>query len=127
MEKNAVSGKERHGKSWINENERRSQDEFIEKSKEIGRSDNLFGRMDLEGEEPTLESASPDDSLSVEQVLEALTRSPEVDAAEVEVKINGTVVILSGEVEDKEEARAMTKIIENLHGVSDVENNLTFN
>ena len=59
-----------------------------------------------------------------EDVCETLARHPRVDASDIEVTVEDTVVTLSGTVESKEIRRAAEMAIENLSGVDDVKNEL---
>lgn len=60
-----------------------------------------------------------------EDVSETLERDPHVDASEIEVKVEGGIVTLSGSVEDRRSKRHAEDIIENLMGVKDVRNELS--
>ena len=59
-----------------------------------------------------------------EDVCEALARHPRVDASDIEVKVEDTIVTLSGTVDSREVRRAAEMAIENLSGVEDVRNDL---
>lgn len=59
-----------------------------------------------------------------EDVCETLARHPRVDASDIEVSVEDTIVTLSGTVESKEIKRAAEMAIENLSGVDDVRNEL---
>jgi hypothetical protein len=59
-----------------------------------------------------------------EDVSEDLSQSGEIDASEIEVKVNGCVVTLDGEVETREDKRLAEDIAETTPGVRDVHNNL---
>ncbi len=110
--------------TWINPEQMKLQKNFIEKSKEIGRSDNLYGRMDLEDQNPQREVDSAVSSLSSTQVIEALKRSPEIDVSRIDVRIRGHHVTLEGEAESLKEVRAMLSIVKNLPGVEEVKNEI---
>src|SRR5690606_37761904 len=60
-----------------------------------------------------------------EDVCDCLEREPGVDASEIEVKVSEGVVTLSGHVEDRRTKRHAEDVIENLHGVRDVKNELS--
>lgn len=126
MEKNhGVSGKNESGKKWTNEKDLRDQDNHIMESKEIGRSDNLHGRIDLKDQNVEVKN-DMSASISTDQVLEALERSPEVDAQGLSVTINGNRITVEGVVSDVKEGRAVVSVVENLPGVSKVINKLSF-
>lgn len=117
-----VSGKNREGKSWINKDILKQQDEFAEEMFKIddgyaagGRGGNLFGRTDLSDQE-----GHETESLDQQKVIIALKRSPEVDISHVNVEVNGGQVILSGLVQNPKESRAMERIVENVPGVTEV-------
>jgi osmotically-inducible protein OsmY len=110
--------------TWINPEKLKLQKNFIDKSKEIGRSDNLYGRMDLDEQNPKRKVDSPSRSLTSSQVIEALKRSPEIDVSRVSVRIRGTHVTLEGEAENLKEVRAMLSIVKNLPGVDEVKNEM---
>jgi len=59
-----------------------------------------------------------------EEVNDALWRHGDIDASEIEVKVDSGIVTLSGTVEDRETRRAAEMAIENLGGVEDVRNEL---
>ncbi len=59
-----------------------------------------------------------------EDVCETLARHPRVDASDIEVKVEDTIVTLSGTVDSKDIRRAAEMAIENLSGVEDVRNEL---
>lgn len=115
-----VSGKKSTGKAWINADERADQDDFIEGSKEIGRSDNLFGRSDLKDQilKPTQKDQHV--TLTEAHILEALERSPEADVSHIKVTIKGHEVFLEGEIADIKEARVLENLVKNIRGVSKV-------
>ena len=54
------------------------------------------------------------------EIFEVLKRSPEIDASDVRVYVEGQIVTLAGAAEDAEEARAMGKIVQNIPGVTKV-------
>lgn len=60
-----------------------------------------------------------------DDVCEALTRDPHVDASEIEVDVKQGVVHLKGSVEDRFAKKHAEDIIENLLGVKDVYNELS--
>ncbi len=120
----AVSGKSKDGRSWINRIYLKIQKNFFEQSNEIGRSDNLFGRLNLDDQNPIREVESSESSLSYSHVIEALKRSPEIDVSKVQVHLRGNTVLLQGKAESLKEERAMISIVENLKGVSVVQSEL---
>jgi hypothetical protein len=60
----------------------------------------------------------------LEDVAERLTDDPEVDASEIEVAVDGDVVVLRGKVYDRAQKRAAEDVVENVSGVRDVRNEL---
>jgi osmotically-inducible protein OsmY len=120
----AVSGKSKNGKSWINKTYRKLQKHFIDQSKEIGMSDNLYGRIDLDDQGPLKSVESSDSSLSYSHIIEALKRSPEIDVSQVHVAITGNSVLLQGKASSLKEIRAMIHIVQNLRGVFSVKSEL---
>lgn len=61
-----------------------------------------------------------------EDVCDALLLTPDVDASEIEVKVENGIVILNGEVADRNTKRLAELEIENISGVRDVQNLLKF-
>jgi hypothetical protein len=59
-----------------------------------------------------------------EDVSEALYRSSEVDASEIEVKVENGIVTLKGFIDDRNQKRLAEATIENLAGIEDVYNDL---
>jgi osmotically-inducible protein OsmY len=59
-----------------------------------------------------------------EDVCDRLCDSPEIDATNVEVKVSGGEVTLSGTVSSRDEKRRAEDMIENVSGVREVHNNL---
>lgn len=59
-----------------------------------------------------------------EDVSEALTRSPDVDATNVEVMVNDGMVTLSGSVDDRHSKRVAEDVAQDVSGVRDVQNQL---
>jgi osmotically-inducible protein OsmY len=59
-----------------------------------------------------------------EEVCERLTADPLVDASDIEVSVSEGEVTLSGEVLDRDAKRRAERLIEDLSGVSHVQNNL---
>lgn len=57
-----------------------------------------------------------------EEVCEVLTRHPEVDASEIEVRVKDGEITLTGTVEDRRQKRLAEDAIEDLPGVRDVNN-----
>jgi osmotically-inducible protein OsmY len=64
-----------------------------------------------------------DDSIR-EDVNEALTQHPEVDASEIEVQVSNSEVMLTGFVSTRHEKRVAEDCAWNAHGVHDVHNHL---
>lgn len=61
-----------------------------------------------------------------EEVNEMLMRDRHVDASDIEVSVKDGLVILKGTVLDRQMKREAELCIEDIHGVSDVRNELTF-
>jgi hypothetical protein len=59
-----------------------------------------------------------------EEVNEALARNPDIDASEIEVVVQNSVVTLRGVVEDRGEKRLAEDIVEDIFGIDDVNNEL---
>lgn len=59
-----------------------------------------------------------------EDVNDRLTDEPEIDATEIEVKVNGGEVTLSGTVDSREAKRRAEDVVEAISGVKHVQNNL---
>ncbi|MEW5917359.1 MAG: BON domain-containing protein, partial [Gemmatimonadota bacterium] len=59
-----------------------------------------------------------------EEINERLTRHPEIDASDVDVRIEDNTVVLSGVVEDRKAKRLAEDIAEDVWGVEDVRNEL---
>jgi hypothetical protein len=57
-----------------------------------------------------------------EEVNEALARHPEIDATEIEVRVEKGEVTLTGTVDDRRTKRLAEDIVERVFGVKDVEN-----
>lgn len=119
-----MNNENERSESFINPEAMKRQKHFIEKSREIGRSDNLYGRLDLSEQNPKRVVSEHDKSLSVSQVMEALKRSPEIDVSNITAKIRGRHVTLAGEAESLKEVRAMLEIVRNLPGVEEVKNEI---
>jgi osmotically-inducible protein OsmY len=66
----------------------------------------------------------PSDERIREQVNERLTMHPEVDASEVDVRVEKGMVTLTGTVEDRHAKRLAEDIAEDVFGVDDVRNEL---
>lgn len=65
----------------------------------------------------------PDEGIK-QKVSVTLYLTPEVDASEIEVKVDQGCVILEGSVKDRRQKRAAEQCIENLPNVTDVLNKL---
>jgi hypothetical protein len=59
-----------------------------------------------------------------DEINERLTRHPEIDATDVEVRVDGAEVVLTGVVEDRRAKRLAEDICEDVWGVDDVRNEL---
>lgn len=59
-----------------------------------------------------------------EEINEALTRHPEIDATDIDVRVESGVVTLSGAVDDKYAKRLAEDIAEECYGVTEVRNDL---
>lgn len=59
-----------------------------------------------------------------EEVCEALTYHPDIDASEIEVMVNTGQVTLKGTVENRQMKRMAEECVESISGVKDVENQL---
>ena len=59
-----------------------------------------------------------------EDVSEALSRHPDLDASEITVEVRGGEVILTGTVDSREAKREAERAIENEPGVKEVQNQL---
>lgn len=64
------------------------------------------------------------DERILEDVNEALTRHPHVDATDVVVSVDGGEVTLSGQVEDRRQKRLAERVAERVEGVRDVHNRI---
>jgi osmotically-inducible protein OsmY len=59
-----------------------------------------------------------------EEINEALARDPEIDASDIEVKVEKGVVTLTGTIDEREQKREIEDLVESVFGVKDVENRL---
>jgi len=59
-----------------------------------------------------------------EEICDRLTTHPDVDATDIEVRVAGGIVTLSGEVDDRHQKRVAEFIAEDALGVDDVSNEL---
>ena len=59
-----------------------------------------------------------------EDICDVLTDDPNVDASEIEVEVNNGDVKLSGKVNDRLQKRKAEELIEDIRGVSNIENTL---
>ena len=107
-----VSGKNDHGKNWINPEKLAEQHEFIQET------DVFVGhyREDTDRED--------EGKLNPDKVLKVLQESPEADISQVEVEVLDGQVFLRGVVESPKEERELRKIVENIPGVTSVESEL---
>lgn len=60
----------------------------------------------------------------LDDVAEGLTRHPEIDASEIELDVQGDVVVLRGRVDDRRQKRTAEDVAEAVSGVRDVRNEL---
>jgi osmotically-inducible protein OsmY len=60
-----------------------------------------------------------------EEVCESLMRHPGIDASELEVTVKDGIVTLQGSVPDRWMKRASEWVIDEVHGVRDIRNELT--
>lgn len=67
----------------------------------------------------------PDSSI-FDDVCETLKQAPDIDASEIEVAVEKGIVSLKGVVPDRETKKLAEYEIENISGVSDVQNKLSF-
>jgi len=68
----------------------------------------------------------PSDERILDNVCEMLTRDPRIDATEINVFVNEGVVLLKGRVDSRQTKRLAELAIENLPGVNDITNHLSF-
>lgn len=66
------------------------------------------------------------DKIIHEDVCDALSLSPDVDASDIEVTVENGIVYLKGSVSDRRTKKMAELEIENVSGVKDVQNHLTF-
>ena len=59
-----------------------------------------------------------------EEVSEALTRHPEIDAGEIEVQVKDAIVTLSGTIESRHIKRLAEDCVEEVLGIKDINNEL---
>jgi len=95
--------------SWGNERQQSSSGRRGEQSQHVGRGPKGYRRADERIEE---------------DVNEALTDSPELDASEIEVKVSNGEVTLSGTVTERSAKRTAEDIAERCSGVKDVRNEI---
>ena len=62
-----------------------------------------------------------------EDVCDRLSDHPMIDASEIDIRVEGTEVILSGTVDSKEDKRRAEDIAESISGVTNVQNQLKVN
>jgi osmotically-inducible protein OsmY len=89
----------------------------------IGKGEEQFERREEFSE--TLKPSSSDEALKKE-VSKALYRSQEVDGSGIEVQVQNSIVTLSGSVSDREMKKNAEKCLDQLEGIKDVDNRLTF-
>lgn len=86
------------------------------------RQGTAIGRPNYSGRGPRNWRRS--DERITEDVNERLARDPDLDATDVEVRVNEGVVTLSGIVEDRRDKRRAEDIAEDVFGVDDIQNEL---
>lgn len=59
-----------------------------------------------------------------EDVCETIAQQGYIDASDVEVKVENAIVTLSGTVTHRQEKRALEQMVERVHGVDEVQNEL---
>lgn len=64
------------------------------------------------------------DDFIYEDVGEALTRHPGIDASEIEVRVSADIVTLTGTVDSRQTKRAVEDTLETVSGIKDVDNRL---
>ncbi|PCC73815.1 BON domain-containing protein [Nannocystis exedens] len=64
------------------------------------------------------------DARIVEDINEALTYSPHIDASDIEIRVDSGDVVVTGTVDDRYIKRLVEDLIEDVSGVRDVQNNL---
>ncbi len=89
----------------------------------IGKGEEQFERREDFSE--TLQS-SPSDEVLKRKVSEALSKSHEVDASDIEVRVHNSIVTMSGTVSDREMKRNAERCLDDLGDVKDIYNRLTF-
>jgi osmotically-inducible protein OsmY len=75
------------------------------------------------GERRVAQRRRPDESLARE-LLEILTKDPELDSTEIEVEVEGGAVTLSGTVDSSDARLLAEELVESVSGVREVHNNL---
>jgi osmotically-inducible protein OsmY len=88
----------------------------------IGHGDDRGARPSYRGRGPK-NYQRPDDRIR-EDVCERLAEDHDVDATDIEVVVNGGVVVLSGSVQERFAKRMAEDLAESVRGVRDVENNI---
>lgn len=89
----------------------------------IGKGEEQFERRDDFSE--TLK-ATPSDEALKREVSEALYRSHEVDASDIEVQVQESVITLSGTVPNREMKKNAERCLDHIRGVKDIYNRLSF-
>ena len=97
----------------------------------VNLSDNLTSNMDRTFASRGFSGKGPkgwkrSDERIKEDVNEALFKSYEVDATDIEVDVKDGVVYLRGSVHVRGDKREAEDCVENIHGVVDVQNQLSF-
>lgn len=92
--------------------------------RELGRGDDLWQRMKgaFAGKGPKGWKRS--DERVREDVCEALAYHPYIDATNIEVAVTDGEVTLTGSVEDRRTKRIVEDVVDDVHGVTDVHNQL---
>ena len=88
------------------------------------RSEAFFERKNHRGKAPRNFNIS--DRRLFEGICEALTDHDDIDASLIEVKVEGGVVTLKGEVEDRHSKKLAEEVAESITGVKDIFNYLSY-
>lgn len=64
------------------------------------------------------------DERILEEVCERIARQGEIDASDVEVRVESGVIVLSGTVEARHDKRGLEHLVESCYGVDDVRNEI---
>ena len=75
------------------------------------------------GERRITQRRRPDEALA-QELLEILTKDPELDSTEIEVEVEGGAVTLRGVVDSSDARLLAEELVESVSGVREVHNNL---